>query len=140
MNNLTEKFKEMKRIVAEKGSKKYAIGAVAVTVMVAALSVFTMSTSYSLEIDGKVVGQVDSKAVVTEALNDAKVAAEEASGLDIVAAYNSVEVKAVHSFQKATLTNEEVLAVITPTDSTISIEFLSESNIVSGTYRAVVVG
>ena len=112
MNNLTEKFKEMKRIVAEKGSKKYAIGAVAVTVVVAALSVFTMSTSYSLEIDGKVVGQVDSKAVVTEALNDAKVAAEEASGLDIVAAYNSVEVKAVHSFQKATLTNEEVKVLV----------------------------
>ena len=112
MNNLTAKFKEFKSFIEEKGSKKYMIGAVAATVAVAVLSVFTLSTSYSLEIDGNQVGFVDSKAVVTQAMNDAQEAAEAAYGLDVVAAYNTVEVKAVHNFAKATLTDEEVAAVI----------------------------
>ncbi len=112
MNNLTAKFKEFKSFIEEKGSKKYMIGAVAATVAVAVLSVFTLSTSYSLEIDGNQVGFVDSKAVVTQAMNDAQEAAEAAYGLDVVAAYNTVEIKAVHNFAKATLTDEEVAAVI----------------------------
>ena len=58
MNNLTAKFKEFKSFIEEKGSKKYMIGAVAAAAAVAVLSVFTLSTSYSLEIDGNVVGQV----------------------------------------------------------------------------------
>ena len=88
------------------------IGAVAATAVVAVLSVFSLSTSYSLEIDGNVVGQVASKSVVTEAMNEAQEAAEAAYGLDIVGAYNAVEVKAVHNFAKDTLTDAEVAAVI----------------------------
>ena len=112
MNNLTAKFKEFKSFIEEKGSKKYMIGAVAVAAVVAVLSVFTLNTSYSLEIDGNVVGQVASKSVVTEAMNEAQAAAEVAYGLDVVAAYNTVEVKAVHNFAKDTMTDEEVAAVI----------------------------
>ena len=112
MNNLTAKFKEFKSFIEEKGSKKYMIGAVAATAVVAVLSTFTLSTSYSLEIDGNVVGQVASKSVVTEAMNDAQAEAEAAYGLDVVAAYNTVEVKAVHNFAKETMTDEEVAAVI----------------------------
>ena len=112
MNNLTAKFKEFKSFIEEKGSKKYMIGAVAATAVVAALSVFTLNTSYSLEIDGNVVGQVASKSVVTEAMNEAQAAAEAAYGLDVVAAYNTVEVKAVHNLAKDTMTDEEVAAVI----------------------------
>ena len=110
MNNLTAKFKEFKSFIEEKGSKKYMIGAVAAAAAVAVLSVFTLSTSYSLEIDGNVVGQVASKSVVTEAMNEAQEAAEVAYGLDVVAAYNTVEVKAVHNFSKDTMTDEEVAA------------------------------
>ena len=112
MNNLTAKFKEFKSFIETKGSKKYMIGAVAATAVVAALSVFTLSTSYSLEIDGNVVGQVASKSVVTEAMAEAQEAAEAAYGLDVVAAYNTVEVKAVHNFAKDTMSDEEVAAVI----------------------------
>ena len=112
MNNLTAKFKEFKSFIEEKGSKKYMIGAVAAAAAVAVLSVFTLSTSYSLEIDGNVVGQVASKSVVTEAMNEAQEAAGAAYGLDVVAAYNTVEVKAVHNFSKDTMTDEEVAAVI----------------------------
>ena len=112
MNNLTAKFKEFKRFIEEKGSKKYMMGAVAAAAVVAVLSVFTLSTSYSLEIDGKKVGNVASKAVVTQALNEAQEAAETASGLDVVAAYNKVEVKAVHSFEKDVMTDAEVAAVV----------------------------
>ena len=112
MNNLTAKFKEFKSFIEEKGNKKYMIGAVAATAVVAVLSVFTLNTSYSLEIDGNVVGQVASKSVVTEAMNEAQEAAEAAYGLDVVAAYNTVEVKAVHNFSKDTMTDEEVAAVI----------------------------
>ena len=112
MNNLTAKFKEFKSFIEAKGSKKYMIGAVATTAVVAVLSVFTLNTSYSLEIDGNVVGQVTSKSVVTEAMNEAQAAAEAAYGLDVVAAYNTVEVKAVHNFAKDTMTDEEVAAVI----------------------------
>ena len=112
MNNLTAKFKEFKSFIEEKGSKKYMIGAVATTAVVAVLSVFTLSTSYTLEIDGNKVGQVASEAVVTQALEEAQAAAEAAYGLDVVAAYNTVEVKAVHNFAKDTLTDEEVAAVI----------------------------
>ena len=112
MNNLTAKFKEFKSFIEEKGNKKYMIGAVAATAVVAVLSVFTLNTSYSLEIDGNVVGQVASKSVVTEAMNEAQEAAEVAYGLDVVAAYNTVEVKAVHNIAKDTLTEEEVAAVI----------------------------
>jgi murein DD-endopeptidase MepM/ murein hydrolase activator NlpD len=79
---------------------------------VAVLSVFTLNTSYSLEIDGNVVGQVASKSVVTEAMNEAQERAEAAYGLDVVAAYNTVEVKAVHNFSKDTMTDEEVALVI----------------------------
>ena len=112
MNNLTAKFKEFKSFIEEKGNKKYMIGAVAATAVVAVLSVFTLNTSYSLEIDGNVVGQVASKSVVTEAMNEAQEAAEAAYGLDVVAVYNTVEVKAVHNIAKDTLTEEEVAAVI----------------------------
>ncbi|MBQ2861006.1 MAG: peptidoglycan DD-metalloendopeptidase family protein [Peptococcaceae bacterium] len=112
MNNLTAKFKELKSFIEEKGNKKYMIGAVAATAVVAALSVFSLSTSYTLEIDGTAVGQVASKAVVTQALNEAQEAAETASGLDVVAAYNKVEVKAVHSFEKDVMTDAEVAAVV----------------------------
>ena len=112
MNNLTAKFKEFKSFIEEKGSKKYMIGAVAVAAVVAVLSVFTLNTSYSLEIDGNVVGQVASKSVVTEAMNEAQEAAEAAYGLDVVAVYNTVEVKAVYNIAKDTLTEEEVAAVI----------------------------
>ncbi|MBQ2021952.1 MAG: LysM peptidoglycan-binding domain-containing protein, partial [Peptococcaceae bacterium] len=112
MNNLTAKFKEFKSFIEEKGSKKYMIGAVAAAAAVAVLSVFTLSTSYSLEIDGNVVGKVASKSVVTEAMNEAQEAAEAAYGLDVVAAYNTVEVKAVHNFSKDTMTDEEVALVI----------------------------
>ena len=112
MNNLTAKFKEFKSFIEEKGSKKYMIGAVAAAAAVAVLSVFTLSTSYSLEIDGNVVGQVASKSVVTEAMNEAQEVAEAAYGLDVVAAYNTVEVKAVHNFSKDTMTDEEVALVI----------------------------
>ena len=112
MNNLTAKFKEFKSFIEEKGNKKYMIGAVAATAVVAVLSVFTLNTSYSLEIDGNVVGQVASKSVVTEAMNEAQEAAEAAYGLDVVAVYNTVEVKAVYNIAKDTLTEEEVAAVI----------------------------
>lgn len=112
MNNLTAKFKEFKSFIEEKGNKKYMIGAVAAAAVVAVLSVFTLNTSYSLEIDGNVVGQVASKSVVTEAMNEAQEAAEAAYGLDVVAAYNTVEVKAVHNFSKDTMTDEEVALVI----------------------------
>ena len=112
MNNLTAKFKEFKSFIEEKGNKKYMIGAVAVAAVVAVLSVFTLNTSYSLEIDGNVVGQVASKSVVTEAMNEAQEAAEAAYGLDVVAVYNTVEVKAVYNIAKDTLTEEEVAAVI----------------------------
>lgn len=112
MNNLTAKFKEFKSFIEEKGNKKYMIGAVAATAVVAVLSVFTLNTSYSLEIDGNVVGQVASKSVVTEAMNEAQERAEAAYGLDVVAAYNTVEVKAVHNFSKDTMTDEEVALVI----------------------------
>jgi murein DD-endopeptidase MepM/ murein hydrolase activator NlpD len=112
MNNLTAKFKEFKSFIEEKGSKKYMIGAVAAATVVAVLSVFTLNTSYSLEIDGNVVGQVASKSVVTEAMNEAQERAEAAYGLDVVAAYNTVEVKAVHNFSKDTMTDEEVALVI----------------------------
>jgi murein DD-endopeptidase MepM/ murein hydrolase activator NlpD len=112
MNNLTAKFKEFKSFIEEKGNKKYMIGAVAAAAVVAVLSVFTLNTSYSLEIDGNVVGQVASKSVVTEAMNEAQERAEAAYGLDVVAAYNTVEVKAVHNFSKDTMTDEEVALVI----------------------------
>jgi murein DD-endopeptidase MepM/ murein hydrolase activator NlpD len=112
MNNLTAKFKEFKSFIEEKGNKKYMIGAVAAATVVAVLSVFTLNTSYSLEIDGNVVGQVASKSVVTEAMNEAQERAEAAYGLDVVAAYNTVEVKAVHNFSKDTMTDEEVALVI----------------------------
>ncbi len=112
MNNLTEKFKEFKRFIEEKGSKKYFTGAVVTAAVIAVLSVCTMSTSYSLVIDGNVIGQVGSKAVVTQALHEAQEAAEAASGMDVVAAYNNVEVKAVHSFANDMLTEAEVAAVV----------------------------
>lgn len=112
MNNLTEKFKEIKNFIEEKGSKKYLTGAIATTAVIAVLSVFSVSTSYSLEIDGNVIGRVDSKTIVTQALNDAKEAAQTASGMEVVAAYNNVEVKAVHNFSTDVLTDEEVKAVI----------------------------
>ena len=112
MNNLTEKFKEFKRFIEEKGNKKYMIGAVAAAAIIATLSVCSLNTSYTLEIDGNVVGQVASKSVVNQALNEAQQAAEEASGMDIIAAYNNVEVKAARGFSEDTLTDAEVAAVI----------------------------
>ena len=136
MNNLTEKFKEMKRIVEEKNNKKYVIGAAMIAVVVATLSVFTLSTSYTLAIDGTVVGRVDSKAVVTEALNDAKARAAEASGVEVIAAYNNVEVEAVHTFQKSTLTADEVAAIIAT-----EVEWLTNGavlNVDNGEYKFTV--
>ena len=133
MNNLTAKFKEFKRFIEEKGSKKYMMGAVAAAAVVAVLSVFTLSTSYSLEIDGKKVGNVASKAVVTQALNEAQEAAEAASGLDVVSAYNTVEVKAVHSFESDFMTAEEVAAVIQE-----QVDWLTEGatlNVNNGEYK-----
>lgn len=112
MNNLTAKFKEFKSFIEEKGNKNYLVGAVAATAVIAALSVFSVNTSYSLEIDGNAVGQVASKAVVTEAMQEAQEAAEAAYGVEISAAYNTVEVKAVRGFEKDILTEEEVAAVI----------------------------
>lgn len=112
MNNLTEKFKEFKNFIEEKGSKNYFIGAIATTAVIATLSVCSLSTSYSLEIDGNVVGQVSSKSVVTQALNEAEEAVESASGLEVVAAYNNVEVKATHGFSKDVLTEKEVVAIL----------------------------
>ncbi len=110
--NLTEKFKEFKSFIESKGNKKYVIGAVAATAVVAVLSVCSLGTSYSLVIDGKTVGQVDSKSVVTQALNDAKAAAEEASGLEVIGAYNNVEVKTARGVDKEELTEEEVTAIV----------------------------
>lgn len=112
MNNLTEKFKEFKNFIEEKGSKNYFIGAIATTAVIATLSVCSLSTSYSLEIDGNVVGQVSSKSVVTQALNEVEEAVESASGLEVVAAYNNVEVKATHGFSKDVLTEKEVVAIL----------------------------
>ncbi len=110
--NLTEKFKEFKNFIESKGSKKYVIGAVATTAVVAVLSVCSLGTSYSLVIDGKTVGQVDSKSVVTQALNDAKAAAEATSGLEVIGAYNNVEVKATRGVGQEELTAEEVAAIV----------------------------
>lgn len=112
MNNLTEKFKKFKNFIEEKGSKNYFIGAIATTAVIATLSVCSLSTSYSLEIDGNVVGQVSSKSVVTQALNEVEEAVESASGLEVVAAYNNVEVKATHGFSKDVLTEKEVVAIL----------------------------
>lgn len=112
MNNLTEKFKEFKNFIEEKGSKNYFIGAIATTAVIATLSVCSLSTSYSLEIDGNVVGRVSSKSVVTQALNEVEEAVESASGLEVVAAYNNVEVKATHGFSKDVLTEKEVVAIL----------------------------
>ncbi len=112
MNNLTAKFKELKSFIEEKGNKKYMMGAVAATAVIAVFSVFSMSTSYALEIDGQTVGHVASKSVVSQALNDAEKAAEAAYGLEVVGAYNDVQVKAVHNFAKETMTDAEVAAVI----------------------------
>lgn len=112
MNSLTGKFKEFKNFIEEQGSKRYFIGAIATTAVIAALSVCTLSTTYSLEIDGDKVGQVASQSVVTQAMHDAQEAEEAAYGLEVVAAYNSVEVKATHSFSRNMMTSEEIAAVI----------------------------
>lgn len=112
MNSLTGKFKEFKNFIEKQGSKRYFIGAIATTAVIAALSVCTLSTTYSLEIDGDKVGQVVSQSVVTQAMHDAQEAEEAAYGLEVVVAYNSVEVKATHSFSRNMMTSEEIAAVI----------------------------
>ena len=136
MNNLTEKFKEVKQFIEEQGSKKYVTGAIATFAVIAVFCVFTLTTSYSLVIDGKAMGQVSSSAIVTQGLNDAKEAAEEASGMQIVAAYNKVEVKATHGFSKEKLSDADVKAILDE-----KVEWLVEGatlNVNNGEYQFAV--
>ena len=65
MDNLTAKFM---KFIESKGSKRYLFGGIAVVVLILFASTFSLSTSYSVVIDGKVMGQISSVSTLNQAM------------------------------------------------------------------------
>ena len=74
MNNLTAKFM---KFIESKGSKQYFFGGIAVAVLILIACTFSMSTSYSVVIDGKDMGQISSTVALNQAMNAAKEKAQQ---------------------------------------------------------------
>lgn len=94
------------------GSKKYLLGGVAVALLIAVACMFSVTTSYSVVIDGKTVGQISSASTLTKAMADAKEQAQKESGMEISDSFNTVEAKASHSFLAPKMSNDELAAVL----------------------------
>ena len=109
MNNLTAKFMNF---IESNGSKQYFLGSIAVLVLILFACTFSMSTSYSLVIDGKDMGQISSTAALNQAMNTAKEKAEQETGMEIIGSYNTVEAKAGHNFFTSKMSNEELNTII----------------------------
>ena len=112
MNNLTAKFKHLVDFFESKGSKQYFLGGIAITVLILFACTFSVTTSYSVVIDGKDMGQISSAAALNKALNASKEKAQQETGLEITASYNTVEAKAKHSLFSDNLSDEELNALI----------------------------
>jgi LysM repeat protein len=63
-------------------------------------------------IDGKDMGQISSATALNKALNASKEKAQQETGLEITASYNTVETKASHNFFSDKLSDEELNALI----------------------------
>ncbi len=109
MNNLTAKFM---KFIESKGSKQYFFGGIAVAVLILIACTFSMSTSYSVVIDGKDMGQISSTVALNQAMNAAKEKAQQETGMEITASYNKVEAKATHGFFSSKMNNEELNTLI----------------------------
>ncbi len=112
MNDLTAKFMNLTKFFESKGSKQYFLGGIAVAVLILFACTFSMTTSYSVVIDGKDMGQISSAAALNQALNDSKAKAQQETGMEITASYNTVEAKATHSLFSSKMSNEELNALI----------------------------
>ena len=85
MNNLTAKFKDLVDFFESKGSKQYFLGGIAIAVLILFACTFSMTTSYSVVIDGKDMGQISSATALNKALNASKEKAQQETGLEITA-------------------------------------------------------
>ena len=112
MNNLTAKFKDLVDFFESKGSKQYFLGGIAIAVLILFACTFSVTTSYSVVIDGKDMGQISSATALNKALNASKEKAQQETGLEITASYNTVETKASHSFFSDKLSDEELNVLI----------------------------
>ena len=112
MNNLTAKFMNLVKFFEGKGSKQYFLGGIAIAVLILFACTFSMTTSYSVVIDGKNMGQISSASALNQALNASKAKAQQETGMTITASYNTVEAKATHGFFSDKLSNEELNSLI----------------------------
>lgn len=112
MNNLTAKFMNLVKFFEGKGSKQYFLGGIAIAVLILFACTLSMTTSYSVVIDGKNMGQISSASALNQALNASKAKAQQETGMTITASYNTVEAKATHGFFSDKLSNEELNSLI----------------------------
>lgn len=102
----------MKQLMNNTETKKYLMGSIAVGVLIVFCCAFALGSSSTLMIDGQAMGQVSSANVVTQVMNDAKVAAAQSSGMEIIGSFNTVEVKAGGKFGGSKLSAAEVAEII----------------------------
>ena len=109
MNNLTAKFMNF---IESNGSKKYLLGGIAIALFVLFACTFSFSTSYSVLIDGKDMGQISSATALNQAMSAAKEKAQQETGMEIIASYNTVETKIGHNLFSNKMSNEELNTLI----------------------------
>ncbi len=109
MNDLTAKFI---KFIESKGSKRYFLGGIAVAVLIVFACTFSVTTSYSVMIDGKNMGQISSSMALNKAMNASKEKAQQETGMEIIDSYNTVEVESTHSFFSNNMSDEELQALI----------------------------
>lgn len=109
MNNLTAKFMNF---IENNGSKKYLLGSIAIALLVFCACTFSFSTSYSVIIDGKDMGQISSAATLNQAMTAAKEKAQQETGMEIIASYNTVETKIGHNLFSKKMNSEDLNALI----------------------------
>ena len=109
MDNLTAKFM---KFIESKGSKRYLFGGIAVVVLILFASTFSLSTSYSVVIDGKAVGQISSVSALNQAMAATKDKVQQETGMEIISSYNTVETKIHHGLFNSNLSNQELTALL----------------------------
>ena len=96
----------------EQNSKMYFFISIALVLVIGCFTAFSMTTSYAVSIDDKVVGYVSSTESYHTALNTVQAEVETETGIEISSSYNKLEITPSHKLFVDTLTTDELTAII----------------------------